>query len=238
MTTLATRAPASQTREESRAPLGASPHAVMTRPVPSQAGADEFSRAVIDSVVNRRGDTLSITVRSELEAISISSSLELLLLTVGMGTGSVSARVAPSFLGDTYPAMRALTGALDEAGLSGLWTGVGGRSIRLGEAWQMFISVDAPSARTIDGLPNRPDTLLEVVSAERVPTNWFRSRVAPRSSARGLTTAFYGVASRSDGGGESLFDRVRRSHLTKEWRDGVRRHFDTATGTTEVSNAS
>ena len=30
----------------------------------SSNGADEFSRAVIDSVVNKRGDTLSISVQS------------------------------------------------------------------------------------------------------------------------------------------------------------------------------
>ena len=205
-------------------------------------GADEFSRSVLDSVVSKRGETLSIAVRSRSEAISISSRIELLLLTVGMGSGSVCARVAPSFLGDTYPAMRALTQALDQAGLSGMWTPVGGRSIRLVEAWQLFISVDTPSDAAVPGRPDRPNTLLEIVSAERIPTDWFRSRVAPRSSSKGLTTVFYGSSSRRADGSESLFDRVRRSNLTKEWRDGVRRHFDTTTpivegATATVSNA-
>lgn len=219
MTTLATPAPAGQ-----QPPIVAS-----RREVTAQVtdGADEFSRSVLDSVVSKRGETLSIAVRSEAEAISISSRIELLLLTVGMGTGSVSARVAPTFLGDTYPAMRALTEALDEAGLSGMWTPVGGRSIRLVEAWQLFISVDAPSGAAVPGQPDRPNTLLEVVSADTVPTDWFRSRVAPRSSSKGLTTVFYGSSSRRSDRSESLFDRVRRSNLTKEWRDGVRRHFDT-----------
>lgn len=118
-----------------------------------------------------------------------------------------------------------------------MWTAAGGRNIRLGEAWQTFISVDAPSGNTDQGLPNRPDTLLEIVSAERVPTHWFRSRVAPRSSTKGLTTVFYGASPTPGGERESLFDRVRRSNLTKEWRDGVRRHFDTAVPPAEVSNA-
>jgi len=39
---------------------------------------------------------------------------------------------------------------------------------------------------------------------------------------------YYSSSSRSTDGRESLFDRVRRSNLTKEWRDGVRRHFETA----------
>ncbi|MDA1257847.1 MAG: hypothetical protein O3C10_08405 [Chloroflexi bacterium] len=200
--------------------------------------SDEFARAVIDSVVTKRGETLSVSLQSEAEAISISSRIELLLLTVGMGVGSCSVRVAPSFLGHTYPAMRSLAVALDESGLSGVWSGVDGRSIRLVDAWQLFISVDAPSARQPVGQPDRPDTLLEVVSADRISTDWYRNRVAPRSSAKGLTTVFYGPAVRSADGGESLFDRVRRSNLTKEWRDGVRRHFDATAQRAGVSSAS
>ena len=178
--------------------------------------------------MSKRGETLSISVRSDAEAIDISTRLELLLMTVGMGTGSVSARVAPSFMDHTYPAMRSLTQALDEAGFTGMWTGVGGRNIRLMESWQMFISVDTPSAFSAPGQPNKPDTLLEVISADRIPTDWFRTRVAPRSSTKGLTTVYYSSSTRSTDGRESLFDRVRRSNLTKEWRDGVRRHFETA----------
>ncbi|MBT3942315.1 MAG: hypothetical protein HOC77_03640 [Chloroflexi bacterium] len=221
MTTLATRTSASATHD------AISSESVVESPGLLN-GADEFSRAVIDSVVNKRGETLSISVQSEAEAISISTQIELLLMTVGMGTGSVSARVAPSFLEHTYPAMHSLTTALDGAGLSGLWTSAGGRCVKLVESWQMFISVDAPSDEKVPGMPTRPNTLLEVVAADQVPTDWFRTRVAPRASSRGLTTVFYSTSSRSSDGHESLFDRVRRSNLTKEWRDGVRRHFDTA----------
>lgn len=220
MTTLATRTSADIDRD-------ATPSGTSVEASSSTNGADEFSRAVIDSVVSKRGDTLSISVRSEAEAIEISTRIELLLMTVGMGSGSVSARVSPSFLEHTYPAMRSLTEALDDAGLSGMWTSAGGRSIRLVESWQMFISVDTPSGEEVPGMPDRPDTLLEVVAADRIPTDWFRTRVAPRASARGLTTVFYSTSSRSSNGHESLFDRVRRSNLTREWRDGVRRHFDT-----------
>ncbi len=224
MTTLATRSSATAKRPA----VALSPVESTTRAGVSLDGADEFSRAVIDSVVSRRGDTLSISVTSEAEAIAISTRLELLFMTVGMGAGSVSARVAPSFMEHTYPAMRSLTEALDEAGLSGMWTAVGGRNIRLAESWQKFISMDAPSVESAPNAPGRPDTLLEVVCADQVPTGWFRSRVVPRSSAKGLTTVFYSTSSRSVDGSESLFDRVRRSNLIKEWRDGVRRHFETA----------
>ncbi|MDP6822889.1 MAG: hypothetical protein QF554_06315 [Dehalococcoidia bacterium] len=232
MTTLATR---SSTIAAPPA-VALSPIESTTRAGVSLDGADEFSRAVIDSVVSRRGDTLSVSVTSDAEAIAISTRLELLLMTVGMGAGSVSARVAPSFMEHTYPAMRSLTEALDEAGFSGMWTAVGGRNIRLVESWQMFISMDTPAAESAPKASGRPDTLLEVVCADQIPTGWFRSRVVPRSSAKGLTTVFYSTSSRSADGNESLFDRVRRSNLTREWRDGVRRHFDTASAVTAAAS--
>jgi len=228
MTTLATRSSVIATPTASGSSVSTSPLYASNSSAPSLNGAEEFSRAVLDSVVSKRGETLSISVRSDAEAIDISTRLELLLMTVGMGAGSVSARVAPSFMDHTYPAMRSLTRALDGAGFSGMWTGVGDRNVQLMESWQMFISVDAPSASSAAGQPNRPDTLLEVVSADQIPTDWFRTRVAPRSSTKGLTTVYYSASTRPTDGRESLFDRVRRSNLTKEWRDGVRRHFETA----------
>ena len=235
MTTLATRPSAITTPKDSGPSVSTAPINVSSEFAPSLNGAEEFSRAVLDSVVSKRGETLSISVRSDAETIDISTRLELLLMTVGMNAGSVSARVGPSFMNHTYPAMRSLTQALDIAGFSGMWTPVGGRNIRLMESWQMFVSVDAPSAISVPGHPIRPDTLLEVVSADQIPTDWFRTRVAPRSSAKGLTTVYYGSSTRPTDGNESLFDRVRRSNLTKEWRDGMRRHFETANSAKAVT---
>ena len=235
MTTLATRSSAIATPKDSGPSVSTSPIDVSSEFALSLNGAEEFSRAVLDSVVSKRGETLSISVQSDAETIDISTRLELLLMTVGMGAGSVSARVGPSFMNHTYPAMRSLTQALDTAGFSGMWTPVGGRNIRLMESWQMFVSVDAPSAIGVPGQPKKPDTLLEVVSADHIPTDWFRTRVAPRSSTTGLTTVYYGSSTRPTNGHESLFDRVRRSNLTKEWRDGMRRHFETANSAKAVT---
>ena len=235
MTTLATRSSAIATPKDSGPSVSTSTIDVSSEFALSLNGAEEFSRAVLDSVVSKRGETLSISVQSDAETIDISTRLELLLMTVGMNAGSVSARVGPSIMNHTYPAMRSLTQALDTAGFSGMWTPVGGRNIRLMESWQMFVSVDAPSAISVPGQPKKPDTLLEVVSADHIPTDWFRTRVAPRSSTTGLTTVYYGSSTRPTNGHESLFDRVRRSNLTKEWRDGMRRHFETANSAKAVT---
>jgi hypothetical protein len=178
-------------------------------------GLDEFGRAVIDSVVNRRGLTLSVEVPSEMEAIETSARLEAFLLPLASFTDGAFARVAPRFLDDTYPAMLALT-----TRLGGAWCAEGERIIRTGEARLAFVSVDRPLGDP-RGVESRPDRLIEVVSAHRIDREWYRSRVMPRARADGLTQAFYGVPE----AGDSLFDDIRRTNLALGDRDGVCRHF-------------
>jgi len=131
----------------------------------------------------------------------------------------VSATVSPEFLADTYPAMVALTRALDDAGLRGVWVPEDERTFRLGRARHTFISVDRPPQGPAGTSP-RPDALLEVVSSERMDADWFHTRVCPRTQTEGLTTVIYG-----NPGGDTVFERVRKRDLLAEWRDGVRRHF-------------
>lgn len=178
-------------------------------------GLDEFGRAVIDSVVNRRGLTLSVEVPSETEAIETSARLEAFLLPLASFTNGAFARVAPRFLDDTYPAMLALTTRLGDG-----WCAQGERIIQIGEARLAFVSVDRPASDP-RGLDSRPDRLIEVVSAHRIDRDWYRSRVRPRARANGLTQAFYGAPE----AGDSLFDDVRRTNLALGDQDGVCRHF-------------
>jgi hypothetical protein len=66
-----------------------------------------------------------------------------------------------------------------------------------------------------------PDRLLEVVSAHRVPVSWYRSRVAPRLSQRGLVRVFYG----QPGIGGSVFEAMEAEALADEAVSGQRRRF-------------
>lgn len=178
-------------------------------------GAEEFGRAVIESVLHRRGLTLSLEVGSRVEAVETSLRLETFLLSLMSYTGGTFARVAPELERDTYPAMLALTRRLALP-----WRPQGGRAVRVGAARMAFVSVDRP-VRDSAGVDTRPDRLLEVVGAEQVDRSWFATRVAPRAQAAGLTTVFYGVADSRP----SLFTDVKISNLAEEARDGVPRHF-------------
>jgi hypothetical protein len=181
-----------------------------------QSEIDEFGRSVIDSVVNRKGLSFSITVSDESDIASISGRLEKFILLLSAASGGTLARVAPRFSDDTLPALASLTRELPAG-----WKAEGERTIRYGRARQVFVSVDRPLQSS--GAESRPDRLLELVSAHRVTADWFQSRVKSRIKDQSeLTVAYYGVAT----GGDSLFSQVAENHLQMESPGGNRRHFN------------
>jgi hypothetical protein len=135
-----------------------------------------------------------------------------------MASGGVSATVAPSFFGETYPAMLALVQSLERAGMGGMWRPEGVRTVRLESALHVFASADRPVA----GRSPAPDTLLEVVDAHRTGYDWYSARVEPRTGAPGLTKVFYGLPHACRG---SVFEQVCERSLEAEALDGTRRHF-------------
>ena len=190
---------------------------VVRRP-PRARGREAFGRTVMGALAGG-GGTFSADVPSSLAVTRMTTTLRLWLLVTRAATGGVSATVSPEFLRDTYPAMLALARALDDAGLKGVWAAEDERTIRLGKARYMFVSVDRPLSGH-DARGSRPDALLEVVSADRIDPEWFHTRVCPRSMAEGLTTVVYGAP-----GEDTLVEQVRAKNLLAEWRDGARRHF-------------
>jgi hypothetical protein len=181
-----------------------------------QSEIDEFGRSVIDSVVNRKGLSFSIAVSDESEIASISGRLEKFLLLLSAASGGTLARVAPRFSDDTLPALASLTRELPAG-----WKAEGERTIRFGRARQVFVSVDRPLQNS--GAESRPDRLLEVVSAHRVTSDWFQTRVQPRIKDQSeLTVAYYGVAT----AGDSLFSQVAEDHIQMESLGEERRHFN------------
>ena len=176
---------------------------------------DEFGRAVIDSVIRGKALSFSLEISSEAEMLGVSTRLERFLMVITARTGGTSARVAPRFMADTYPAMVELTRRLPAG-----WASEGDRTVRFGLARQLFVSVDRPAP--VAGVTSRPDRLLEVAAAHRVDQEWFRTRVLPRTTrSRRLTTVYYGITR----AGESIYSQAARHHGKLESIDGVQRHF-------------
>ena len=138
---------------------------------------------------NSPGFTITVDLAEDESAREFSTRLRMLILFMNRDRDSVSATVSPSFQDDTYPAMLALVNAFHRSGADDDWLPDGPRTIRVGNARHLFVSVDMPVA---DRSPS-PDTLLEVVSAHRIDASWYDRLVRPRASAHGLTTVMFGV---------------------------------------------
>ena len=180
-------------------------------------GSAEAGRAIMSALMRREAATFTIEVDSASRVREFASPLRMFLLVSGREAGGVSVTVAPHFAEQTYPAMVDLVGRLDGAGASDLWRPDGARSVALGEARQMFISADMPLAERSP----RPDRLVEVVSADSLPAEWYRTRVAPRLAGRSPVRVFYGL----QGASGSAFAEADAEAMAEEAITGELRRF-------------
>ena len=165
---------------------------------------------IVESVTNRSDSSESKIITVDLakgESVqNFSTRLRMLLLFMNRDIGSISATVSPSFKDDTYPAMLALVKGFQSSGASEGWRPDGPRSIRMGNARHLFVSVDMP----VVDRSQSPDTLVEIVAAHKISSSWYDQHVSPRVSSHGLTTVMFGVPN-SPGSeyANSIFKRER-----------------------------
>ena len=139
-------------------------------------------------------------------AENLSTKLQILLLYMNRRRSSISATVSPSFKAETYPKMLSLVSGLEDAGFSDMWRADGPRSIRVGMACHIFVSVDMPVS---DHSPS-PDTFIEVVAADRIGSHWYDKYVSPRVALTGMTVVMFGTPNDSSFQySNSIFKRER-----------------------------
>ena len=117
------------------------------RPYQSQVG-----KAILDSVLNRKGLTFSVEIARQGGKNELSAQLEVLLLTLFLGVGGNAVKCAPSFKPQTVISMLRLKERLNDAGYAGFWTPEHGYMVRLGKARQLFFSADK-SSNVVGALP-------------------------------------------------------------------------------------
>lgn len=105
----------------------------------------EAGKAILDSVLNRKGLTFSIEIARQGGKNELSAQLEVLLLTLFMGKGGNLVKCSPTFKPQTVVSMMRLKERLNEAGYSGFWVPELGYMVRLGQARQIFFSADDSS---------------------------------------------------------------------------------------------
>ena len=177
---------------------------------------DAWAEVVLSNVRDHQSSEssariITIDLTSDESILEISTRLRLLFLFINRAEFSNSATVTPSFAQDTYPAMLALVKALEGSGLGEDWSPDGARSIRMGKAKHLFVSVDMPIADQ----SSSPDTFLEIIQSHQIDASWYDQCVYPRASAPGLTTVMFGVPGRSDPQySSSIFNRERLRNLS------------------------
>ena len=177
----------------------------------------EVGRAILKSVLERRGLTFTVEMARQGGKNELSAQLELLLLTLFMAQGGNLIKAAPTFVPQLLHSILRLKDRLNDAGYTGLWSPETGNTIRVGRARQLFLSAE-PSARVVGATAH---ILLELDEAQEVDKEKFYKEFRPMGASANATTVLYGTP--WDGG--SLLEEQKQQNLELERKDGVQRHF-------------
>jgi hypothetical protein len=178
----------------------------------------EAAKAIVESVVKRRGLTFSVEIARQGGKNEMSARIELLLLAASCNRAVTSIKAAPTLRPQAQISLRRLWQRVQDAGLEKWVVKENGNCIRFGRARQLFLSASAQS--NIVG--HTADLLLEIDEAQDVDIDKFDKELRPMAASAGATTVLYGTAWDD----ANLLERSKQAHLEAERRDGIRRHFE------------
>ena len=174
-------------------------------------------RAVRESVVRRRGLTMTVEIARQGGKNEISAQLGIWLLAYFSGKGGKLVKAAPTFNPQALVSLRRLQERLDDGGFGGKWRLEGGNIVRLERSQQTFLSAE-PTSNVVGATA---DVLLELDEAQDVDRDKFLKEFRPMGATGNATTVLYGTP--WDGG--SLLETMSEENRELERKDGVRRDF-------------
>ncbi len=174
-------------------------------------------RAIVDSVLNRRGLTFTVVMARQAGKNELSAHLELFLLAKNARRSLDGVKCAPTFDPQARISLRRLWRRLAEAGLEPLAVREDGHAVRLGRARQLFLSAE-PAANVVG---HTASLLLEVDEAQDVDREKFDREFRPMAAPTNATTVYYGTPWDDT----TLLEQAVQANLEQERRDGIRRHF-------------
>lgn len=177
----------------------------------------EAAHAIVDSVLNQRGLTISVVMARQAGKNELSAQAELLLLTKHARISGDAVKCAPTFDPQCLISMRRLWSLIVQAGIEEISAQQDGRAIRVGKARQLFLSAE-PGANVVG---HTAALLLEVDEAQDVGIEKFDREFRPMAAVGGATTVYYGTPWDDS----SLLERAVQHNLELQRRDGIKRHF-------------
>lgn len=177
----------------------------------------EVAKAILDSVINKKGLTLSVEIARQGGKNELSAQLEVLLLTMYMAKGGNAVKCSPTFKPQTVISMMRLKERLSDFGFDGIWTSELGYIIKLGLAHQIFLSAE----ETASVVGHTADILLEIDESQDVAKEKYTKDFRPMASAFNVTTIHYGTTWDDT----TLLEEIKQANLELERKDGIKRHF-------------
>ena len=176
----------------------------------------EAGRAVLDSVLNRRGLSITIEIARQGGKNELSAQIELFLLTLSATRAAEAVKCAPTYDPQLHISLRRLWLRITQASLLHM-AAVEPHAIRVGNARLLFLSAE-PESNVVG---HTASLLLEVDEAQDVDADKFDRDFRPMAATTNATTVYYGTAWDDT----TLLERAKQANLEAERRDGVRRHF-------------
>ncbi len=176
------------------------------------------SRAVIDSVIHRRGLSFVVLFPRQSGKNELQAQIETYLLTLLSQTDAEIVKVSPTWKPQCLNAMRRLQRILERNLITRtLWRKESGYIYKIGSARIFFLS-GAPEANIVGATAS---TLLEVDEAQDVLPGKFDKDIAPMAASTNATRVFWGTAWTSN----TLLARELRAAREAQQNDGRLRVF-------------
>lgn len=178
----------------------------------------EIARAVIESVINKRGLTFVVMISRQGGKNEVQSHIEAFLLTLYSQIGGELVKASPTFKPQTENAMRRLEKSLRSHILTKkMWGKESGYIYKIGNARAAFFS--AHEGANVVGAT--ASVLLECDEAQDVEIAKWDKDFAPMAASTNATTLFCGTAWTD----RTLLARELRAARVLEVADGLRRVF-------------
>ncbi|HOR00673.1 MAG TPA: hypothetical protein PLJ35_17815 [Anaerolineae bacterium] len=177
----------------------------------------EVARAVLHSVLNRRGLTFAVLMSRQAGKSETSALLEALLLALYGDVGGWLVKASPTFKPQTVKSILRLETRLDNPWTRGRWQRERGYIVRLGRARAAFFSAQ-PNAAVVGATAS---ILLEADEAQDISEDKWNKDFRPMGAATNVTTVLWGTAWTPD----TLLSHTVRALHKQEAQDGIRRVF-------------
>jgi hypothetical protein len=155
----------------------------------------EAQRAIVDSVIERRGLTFTVMMARQAGKNELSAQVELGLLMKHSEVAVDAVKCAPTFIPQGYVSMRRLRDRIAQLGFDGLFVQEPGPALRINRARQLFLSADDSSnvVGHTAGLPARRPS----ITARRGTTRRCWHRPSRRTASWSGATASAGTSRRT-----------------------------------------